>query len=679
MGASFTILQVVPALGAGGVERTAVDVAAAAVRAGGRALIATNGGHLAREAEEKGAELVRLPVHSKNPFVMRANAGLLAALIRKERVDIVHARSRACAWSAWLACRRTRTPLVTTYAGIYNEGLPFKRFYNSVMARGDIVIANSRFTAAHVVRTHGLDAARIAVIPRGIDLARFDEGAVAPGRVAALRRQWGVPQGARIALLPGRLTRWKGQLVFVQAMAKLGQSAIGVIAGDAQGRESYALEIVQAIADAGLGERMRVAPHCDDMPAAYLAADAVVSASTDPEAFGRVAVEAQAMGRIVVASNLGATRETIKDGETGFLVPSGDAEALARGIARALALSEERRFAMGALARAHARANFSREAMCEKTLDVYRQAIEARREKILVIKLSALGDFVQALGPMKAIREHHAGAEITLLTTPPYAGLAELSGWFDRIWDDGRPKGPLRALALLRRLRRARFDRVYDLQTSGRSSLYFQALRPNPPEWSGVAMGCSHPHANPKRAAMHTIERQKEQLAMAGIADVPPPDLSFVPDDEPRFGLPAAYALLVPGGAEHRPGKRWPAERYGALARHLAAKGIAPVIVGGENERALAEEIAAMAPGAVILAGETTLADLVRLARRAKLAIGNDTGPMHLIAAAGAPTLVLFSHESDPARCGQRGARVEILRVPELASLSVETVLARLP
>jgi ADP-heptose:LPS heptosyltransferase len=306
-------------------------------------------------------------------------------------------------------------------------------------------------------------------------------------------------------------------------------------------------------------------------------------------------------------------------------------------------------------------------------------APRAEPSRILIIKLSALGDFVQALGPMKAIRDYHAGAHITLLTTPPYAELARASGWFDDIWSDGRPDTLAGGWRLIRRLRRGAFARVYDLQTSGRTDWYFQLLRPHPPEWSGTAFGCSHPHANPRRAQMHTIERQAEQLLMAGIPKTPPPDVSFVPASAMRFDLPRPYALMVPGGAEHRPEKRWPVENYAVLAEALLFEGLNPVVIGGPQEETLAEIIGKGAPQALSLVGRTSIVDIAALARGAALAVGNDTGPMHLIAVAGCPSVVLFSQASDPKLCGQRGRDVRILRRPALKDLPVDAVIDALP
>ncbi len=304
-----------------------------------------------------------------------------------------------------------------------------------------------------------------------------------------------------------------------------------------------------------------------------------------------------------------------------------------------------------------------------------------RAARILVIKLGALGDFVLAMGPFKAIRTHHPDARVTLLTTAPYAGLGRACGYFDEVRVDSRPKFRQVSawLSLARGLRRGRFDRVYDLQTSDRTAAYFRMFAGRRPEWSGVVRGCSHPHANPRRNQMHTVERQAEQLAMAGIADTPPIDLSWAEADLGRFALSGRYALLVPGGAAHRPDKRWPSERYAALAAWLAGDGVRPVLIGTAAEHAALDEISAGAGAALNLCAQTELPGIVVLARGAAVAVGNDTGPMHLIAAAGCPSVVLYSHASDPARTAPRGPAVTILRRPSLAELPLDAVTEALP
>lgn len=297
---------------------------------------------------------------------------------------------------------------------------------------------------------------------------------------------------------------------------------------------------------------------------------------------------------------------------------------------------------------------------------------------VLVIKLGALGDFVQALGPFAAIRENHRHARVILLTTDPYLPIARASGYFDDVRSGGRPEWWQLAekRALRDWLRDLAPTRVYDLQTSARSSGYYKLFKRPQPEWSGIAPGCSHPHDNSARDDMHTIERQREQLAAAGIGDVPTPNLDWLDADTDRFDLPPRYVLLAAGGAAHRPDKRWPA--FTELAVTLAERNIIPALLGTKAERDVTAAIRKACPAAIDLTGMTSLLDIAGLARRAAGAIGNDTGPMHLIAATGCPSVVLYSHASDPALCAQRGPDVRIIRKPSLADLSTEEVEAQL-
>ena len=301
------------------------------------------------------------------------------------------------------------------------------------------------------------------------------------------------------------------------------------------------------------------------------------------------------------------------------------------------------------------------------------------RRRVLVIRLSALGDFVQSLGPFAAIRRRHAGDHVALLTTAPFASFAAGLGCFDEVLIDPRPRPA--ALkdwwALRRQLRRGGFDRVYDLQTSQRSSSYLRLFaRHVRPEWSGIAPGSSHPHANLDRDRQHTIDKQAEQVLMAGVHPTPLPQLPAAFGEIPDDLAGREFVVLVPGSSPHRPTKRWPAARYGELARRLAELGYLAVVVGTEEERPLAAQIQGACPDAVDLTGRTGLTELAALTRGARLTVGNDTGVCHLAAASGTPIVVLFSAESDPALCAPRGAAVRILAVADLCELSVDTVLA---
>ena len=385
--AGRTVLQIIPELEAGGAERTAVDIAAGLANVGARALVATEGGRLVGELQAKGGIWASFPAGTKNPFGMMLNVRRLAKLCLYERVAIVHARSRAPAWVALGATRALNLPFVTTYHGSYSGRSSVKILYNSVMARGDAVIANSHYTAELIRSAYPQAGPRIRVIHRGTDFAAFTPSAVAPERVEALRRAWGVAPHERIVLLAARLTGWKGQKVLIEAAAKLKQSGLTdvafVLAGDPQGRASYVRDLDAIIASHGLAGVVRRVGHCTDMPAAFLGASVVTVPSTEPEAFGRSAVEAQAMGTPVVVSDLGAVPETVlappqvpaHEG-TGWRIPPGDADALAQAVGAALSLGASAREALAMRARIHVERNFSLDRMVSDTLDVYAALLE---------------------------------------------------------------------------------------------------------------------------------------------------------------------------------------------------------------------------------------------------------------------------------------------------------------
>ena len=380
----FTLLQVVPELETGGAEQTTLDVARAVIDAGGRALVATRGGRMTARLEADGARLAQMPVQSKNPLVMLGNAARLVDLIRREKVSLVHARSRAPAFSALWAAQATKTPFVATYHGVYKAKSSLKRWYNAVMTRGDLVIANSDYTRDHVLAEHKIDPARIVTIPRGVDLDRFNPSWVTADRLDKLRADWGLAADDRRTrfLLAGRLTRIKGHLTIIAAAAMMkaeGRSDFLVIfAGDDQGRTDYGAELAKAIADAGLEDQVKIVGHCSDMPAAYLLADVAILPTVVPESFGRAAVEPQAMGRSVIASDHGGTVETVVEGVSGWLVPPGDAPAWASAMLRAIDVGPGQRGSMGQSGMNRTRQLYRVDAMCAATLAAYEQVLEAR-------------------------------------------------------------------------------------------------------------------------------------------------------------------------------------------------------------------------------------------------------------------------------------------------------------
>ena len=362
--------------GGGGVERGAFDVARALAEAGWRSLIVTGSEADRGRARAAGARHAALPVGRRNPLAAPGAVRRLARFIAENGVDLVHARSRWPAWLARFAARRAGLPFVTTFHGTYAAAGPLKRRYNAVMIRGDRVIAISDFIARHIAETYAVEAGKVRIVPRGVDLSTFDPTQVGPARITALARTWSLPDGCPTVVLPARMTAWKGHLPLIEAVARIDRDFFCLLVGGG-GREAYRARIEQRIGELGLESRIRLTGECRDMPAAYMLADVVVSASIRPEAFGRIAVEAQAMGRPVVAFGHGGARETVRDGGTGWLVPPGDTEALGRAIHRALDLTAAERSTLARAARAHVRRNFSLADMCEATLSVYRELLPA--------------------------------------------------------------------------------------------------------------------------------------------------------------------------------------------------------------------------------------------------------------------------------------------------------------
>lgn len=388
------ILQIIPELDTGGAELSTIEIADAVERAGGRAIVLTEGGRLVQRLRNTGAQVQFFPAAVKSPIRLMWNVRRIAEVVRRDGVDLIHARSRAPAWSALYAARRTGVPFMTTYHGAYSEKTALKRLYNSVMVRGNVVIANSHYTAELIRSRYGTPAEKIEVIYRGVDGALFDPAHIAPERVAALRTAWGLSEGERVVLQAARLTSWKGQNVVIEAARLLNaqgslDNAVFILAGDAQGRGGYKASLANSIRAAGLEDRVRLVGHVDDTAAAFLAAHVAVVASTEPEAFGRAATEAQVMGTPVISTNIGAPPETVlsaprvlQHAATGWLVPPADATRLSGALAAALALPPEERARMGARARAHVLDSFSLKSMKKKTLNVY--------DRLLGTKLAAV-------------------------------------------------------------------------------------------------------------------------------------------------------------------------------------------------------------------------------------------------------------------------------------------------
>lgn len=373
------VMQIIPCLGAGGAEQGCIDVAAGLVKSGATSIVVSNGGYRVPEILRSGSIHIDLPVHSKNPFVMWRNIARLKKIIRDMKVDIVHARSRAPAWSAWRACDTTKARFMTTCHAPFNISGEAKRFYNSSIARGEIVIAISNYVRDYLLKNYDIKEQNIRVIHRGVALEKFHPSSVAPTHLIKLSEDWRLPDGCLIVMMPGRLTRWKGHLVLIDAIAKLNREDVYcVMVGDDQGRSEFRAEVEAAITAKNLEGRVRIIGQCHDMPAAYMLSNVVVSASIEPEGFGRVPIEAQAMGRPVVATNHGGAMETILDGVTGWLVPPNDSDAMAKAIGDALSMDEHSHYEMATRAMAHVADNFTKTNMVEQTLDVYAELLKTK-------------------------------------------------------------------------------------------------------------------------------------------------------------------------------------------------------------------------------------------------------------------------------------------------------------
>lgn len=372
------VMQIIPELGPGGAEQGCIDIAAELVKSGAQAIVVSNGGSRIRELDRIGAVHINLPVHTKNPMLMWKNIAQIRKIIQRYNVNIVHVRSRAPAWSAYYACRKTAAHFMTTCHAPYNINGEPKKFYNSSIVGGELVIAISQYVASYLQTHYKLPANRIRLIPRGIPMDRFHPTAVTPQRMISLAGEWRVPDGSNIVMLPGRLTRWKGHHVLIEAMARLKRPDLFcVIIGSDQGRKDYRNELESLIQERSLGGQVRIVDHCNDMPAAYMLASIVVCPSTDPEGFGRVPVEAQAMGRPIIASDHGGAQETIIKGQTGWLVEPGNVAALSGAIEEVLSLNATQRAMLATRAMSHVATHFTKEQMADKTLDVYAELLRS--------------------------------------------------------------------------------------------------------------------------------------------------------------------------------------------------------------------------------------------------------------------------------------------------------------
>ena len=369
---SYSVLQVLPHLNSGGLVSGAVEISEALQKTGMNSFVASAGGRREREITKAGGKVINFSLGSKNPIIMLLNVYKLSRIIKKYKINIIHARSRAPAWSAYFAAKKMGIPFVTTFHGTYSIQNKLKKKYNSIMVKSDRVIAISRFINNHILSNYNIDKDKIVTIHRGINIERFNYLKVADERLISLLNIFNIPEDSFVVLLPGRITRWKGHILLIEAIFKLQRSdIICLFVGDSQGRNKYYAELEKILDKLKLKNNFRIIPNQSDMATIYKLADVVVSSSLDPEAFGRVIVEAQAMGRPTISANHGGGSEIIIDGLTGWLFKPGDADDLSDKINKALSLNKDNRDKLAINAIKRAKLNFNNETMCAKTLQVY--------------------------------------------------------------------------------------------------------------------------------------------------------------------------------------------------------------------------------------------------------------------------------------------------------------------
>jgi len=383
MSSNIKVLQVIPKLGYGGAETGCYDIAHYLPENGCESFLVTSGGELTKFVDKKKVKLIKLPVHSKNPLLILINTILLIGIILFFKISIVHARSRAPAWSCLFATKLTNRKFVTTFHGTYNFSGKLKKFYNSVMVRSDLIIAGSNFIFSHIKENYSeflTSKKKFLVIFRGINVDYFDSSTKLENDEKKILEKWNINDEKKIILMPGRLTSWKGQELFIEAInlvkIELGYEAFhAVILGNDQGRDLYKKKLIRLTEQYRLTNQIKFIDHCEDMALAYKVSDIIVSASIEPEAFGRVAVEAQSMEKLIIASNIGGSNETINDEKTGFLFKSGDAESLSKKIIHALTMDETSIKLMGKEGRSNIIKKFNVEKMCFSTYSEYKRLL----------------------------------------------------------------------------------------------------------------------------------------------------------------------------------------------------------------------------------------------------------------------------------------------------------------
>ena len=383
MSSKLKVLQVIPKLGYGGAETGCFDIAHYLFENNCSSFLITNGGPLTKFINKKKVKYIRLPVNSKNPIIMLLNTILISVIVFFYNIDIIHARSRAPAWSCFLASKITRKKFVTTFHGTYNFKSKIKKFYNSVMLRSDLVIAGSNFIFSHIKENYKEylnNSKKFLVIFRGINIDYFDASTTFTEDEDKLFKSWNLEVEKKTILLPGRITEWKGHEMFIEAMNKINiqlghKSFKAVILGSDQGRDLYKKKLIRLVEQYRMNDQIKFVDHCENMPVAYKISDLIVSTSIEPEAFGRIAVEAQSMEKPIIASNLGGSKETIVNNKTGILFDAGDSDDLSKKIIEFFNFDKSTIEQMGKEGRKNVSAKFNVEKMCFSTYSEYKKLI----------------------------------------------------------------------------------------------------------------------------------------------------------------------------------------------------------------------------------------------------------------------------------------------------------------
>lgn len=641
----MNVLQILPELNAGGVETGTLDLAKYLVRLGHKSIVVSNGGELVTGLIDNGASHYRLPVHSKNPLLIFRQIFRLIEIIKKEQVDIVHARSRAPAWAAYFACKSTGTVFVTTCHGYYG-----KQASGKVMAWGRRVIVPSSAVAKHMAEGFLTNLEKIRLIPRGVDLEKFTF--FDPEKK---RRQGSFKVG-----MIGRITRLKGHPYFIKAMARLACQIPGLkilIVGDAPAsKQKYLNQLKKLIEKLGLSQITEFLGSQKDIPAILSQLDVLVMATTTQEAFGRVIVEAQASGVPVIATKVGGVMDIIKDEETGLLIPPGNAEAIS-GAALKIFKEKETAAKIAQSAYIEVREKFNLDLMGKRTLAVYEEALSDFN--ILLLKFSTLGDTVLSTAAVRAVREKFKYSSISLVVEKESEGMFLNCPYIDHLitYDSKeKDKGIFGFTMLASYLRKQKFDMVIDLQNNRRSHLLsFLGLIPFRYGYGSNKLGfLLNRRVKVNSRLIDPVSRQFKILNLLGI-NLKQAELELWPSQEDKnyverflisHNINEAQRIvgLNISASRQWESKNWPLSHIARLCIELSKNGLRPVITGVKEDIESSEKLMQMAKGTGVVnaCGKTTLNQLACLIKRCDAYVSCDSAPLHVSASQGTPIVALF-------------------------------------